>query len=107
MKKWLNLQEKNEKHNLRSNNCEILDLDKSNKKYGDVTFKNFMGKFLNSIKLININPIFKFFIKDLLLNIDLKYKILMNVHKKFDCDLNFFSSLFKKKLLLFIYCIYI
>ena len=94
LKKWLNLQEKNEKHNLRSNNCEILDLDKSNNKYGDVTFKNFMGKFLNSIKLININPIFKFFIKDLLLNIDLKYKILMNVHKKFDCDLNLFSSLF-------------
>ena len=106
LKKWLNLQEKNEKHNLRSNNCEILDLDKSNNKYGDVTFKNFMGKFLNSIKLININPIFKFFIKDLLLNIDLKYKILMNVHKKFDCDLNLFSSLFKKKKVI-IYLLYI
>ena len=66
-----------------------------------------MGKFLNSIKLININPIFKFFIKYLLLNIDLKYKIFMNVHKKFDCDLNLFSSLFQENYYLFIVYMYI
>jgi hypothetical protein len=76
------------------NYCEILDLDNTNNKFVDFTFKNFMGKFLNSFKLININPIFKIFIKYLLLNADLKYKILMNVHKKFDCNLNLFSSLF-------------
>ena len=61
----------NAKHDLRSNNTEIVKTERVYTKYGDLMFHCFGAKLINNIKGINFNNELKEMIKTLKININI------------------------------------
>ena len=90
LNKWLKISTINNiTYSLRSNNTKKIVLDRISTKFGDLTFKNTFGRYINRTKFISESN-FKQFKSDLVTNIDQQLQLFLKLNKKFENDLNFY-----------------
>ena len=90
LNEWLKISTINNiKYSLRSNNTKKIVLDRNSTKFGDLTFKNIFGRFINKTEFI-LEPNFKQFKSELIKKIDQQLQLFLNLNKKFENDLNYF-----------------
>ena len=84
----------NTKHDLRSNNTELVKTERVYTKYGDLMFHCFGAKLINNIKSIDFKGEIKEMINTLKLNINITVDKFITLFERFKLDMNF--SFYKK-----------
>ena len=85
----------NEHHDTRSNNKTVFVLERTHTKFGDLSFKNSFGKFLNHIDYAKFSMPFADFKKDLLSgNLCVYMNVLLKIIPKFNINIDFYFFYF-------------
>ena len=85
----------NEHHDTRSNNKTVFVLERTHTKFGDLSFKNSFGRFLNNIDYAKFSMPFAEFKKDLLCgNLCVYMNVLLKLIPKFNINIDFYFFYF-------------
>ena len=94
LKKWLKPSMlDNERYDLRSNQTILFWADHTCLRFGDITFKNSFGSYLNNIMEHIFIKNFKKFYNQLLFSLNDNLRLFLNVLPKFNCTNNLRFSL--------------